>query len=198
MAKQLNWQLVDRTIRQRGLALFSPQDLRHLLSAPQVSIRFLLTRAHKRGDVVKLRRGLYALPDRLPSELAIANALRKPSYVSAHYALAYYHLIPEAVYRVSSVTTRATSHFEVANREYTYHHIKPAAFAGYRPDRVDGQTALIAEPEKAFLDTLYLAILRRVSIPERLDTSGLDWKRVLHLVRLYGRGDLTAALQQFR
>lgn len=178
--------------------LFSPQDLRHLLDTSEVSIRFLLTRAQKRGDVLKLRRELYALLDRIPSELAIANALLKPSYVSFHYAMAYYHLIPEAVYQVSSATTRATRRFQIAGRDYSYHHLKSAVFAGYKPERVGDQTVLIAEPEKAFLDTLYLATLRNLAPPERLDTSGLNWKRVLGLAHLYVRPDLMAALQEYR
>ncbi len=198
MAKQLSWSLLERTVRQSGLRLFSPQDLRHLLNASEVSIRFLLTRAHKRGDVAKLRRGLYALPDRMPSELVIANALLKPSYVSLLYAMAYYNLIPEAVYQVTSATTRTTRRFQVAGREYTYHHLKPGAFSGYRPERVGDETVLIAEPEKAFLDALYLATLRRLELPERLDTSRLNWRSVLRLAGLYRRPDLMAALHEFR
>lgn len=198
MAKQFSWSNVERTVRRSGLRLFSPQDLRHLLNASEVSIRFLLTRAHKRGDVAKLRRGLYALPDQLPSELVIANALLRPSYVSLHYAMAYYNLIPEAVYQVTSATTRTTRRFEVGGREFTYHHLKPGTFSGYRPERIRDQTVLIAAPEKAFLDTLYLATLRRLALPERLDTSRLDWKMVLQLARLYRRPDLLAALHEFR
>jgi predicted transcriptional regulator of viral defense system len=178
--------------------LFSPQDLRHLLDTSEVSIRFLLTRAQKRGDVLKLRRELYALPDRIPSELAIANALLKPSYLSFHYAMAYYHLIPEAVYQVSSATTRATRRYQIAGRDYSFHHLKSAVFCGYKPERVGDQTVLIAEPEKALLDTLYLATLRLLAPPERLDASGLDWKRVLELEHLYKRPNLMAALQEYR
>jgi predicted transcriptional regulator of viral defense system len=180
------------------MSLFSPQDLRHLLKASEVSLRFLLTRAHKRGDVEKFRRGLYALRDQAPSELAIANALVRPSYVSFHYALAYYHLIPEAVYRVASATTRNTHRFQVAGTEYSYHHLKPAAFAGYKPERVGDRTILIAEPEKAFLDSLYLATLRRLARPARLDARALDWERVFQLARLFGREDLIAALEEYR
>jgi predicted transcriptional regulator of viral defense system len=198
MAKQLNWPAVERTLRQNRLMLFSPQDLRHLLDTSEISIRFLLTRAQKRGDVLKLRRELYALLDRIPSELAIANALLKPSYLSFHYAMAYYHLIPEAVYQVSSATTRATRRFQIAGRDYSYHHLKSSVFAGYKPERVGDQTVLIAEPEKALLDTLYLATLRLLAPPERLDPSGLDWKRVLELEQLYKRPNLMAALQEYR
>ena len=85
----MNWLSVDRSVRQRGLTLFSPQDLRHLLGASETSVRFLLTRAGKRGDVLKLRRELYTLPDRPASDMEIANRLYRPSYISFEYALAY-------------------------------------------------------------------------------------------------------------
>lgn len=198
MAKQLSWGLLERTVRQSGMHLFSPQDLQHLLGASEISIRFLLTRATKRGDVHKLRRGLYSLSDSTPSELAIANALIRPSYVSFHYALAYYHLIPEAAYRVTSATTRNTRRFEVAGTVFWYHHLKPTAFDGYRPIRVGGSAVLIAEPEKAFLDSLYLATQRKLALPERLDTRSLNWKRVQRLARLFDRQDLIAVMEGYR
>lgn len=198
MAKQLSWPSVERTLRKSGMSLFSPQDLRHLLSASEVSIRFILTRAHKRGDIDKLRRGLYALSDNAPSELEIANALVRPSYVSFHYAMAYYRLIPEAVYRVASSTTRNTRRFQVAGTEYSYHHLKSHAFAGYRPERIGDRTVLMAEPEKAFLDSLYLATLRRLVLPERLAARALNWKRVVELARLFHREDLMEALEEYQ
>jgi hypothetical protein len=56
---------------------------------------------------------------------------------------------------------------------------------------------LIAEPE-AFLDSLYLATLRRLALPERLDARSLNWKRVVELARLFGREDLMDALKEYR
>lgn len=190
MAKQLNWLQVDKTIRQNGLTLVSPQDLRHLLNGSETSLRFLLTRAHKRGDIVKLRRELYTLPDLLPSELELANALLKPSYISFHYALAYFHIIPETVYEIASATTRTTRRFDALGKRFTYRHIQPSAFNAYRPEKLNGKTILIAEPEKALADTLYFAGLRRLSLPERLDVSALDLERVRSLLRLYRRPDI--------
>jgi hypothetical protein len=112
--------------------------------------------------------------------------------------MAYYHLIPEAVYRVASATTRNTRRFRVAGTEYSYHHLKSGAFAGYGPQRAGERTVLIAEPEKAFLDSLYLATLRRLALPERLDARSLNWKRVVELARLFGREDLMDALKEYR
>lgn len=195
MAKQLNWLQVEKTVRRSGLAIFSPQDLRHLLRGSDVSLRFLLTRAHQRGEVVKLRRELYALPDHIPSELEIANALIKPSYISFHYALAYYHLIPEAVFEIASATTRTTRRFDSLDKVFTYHHIQPVAFTGYRPEKIGERTILIAEPEKALVDSLYFACLGRLHLPERLDASRLEPERMIALARLFRRSELITKVE---
>jgi predicted transcriptional regulator of viral defense system len=194
MAKQLNWLHVDRLLRQHGLTLFSPQDLRHLLGASELSARFLLTRATKRGDVLKLRRELYTLPDRPASDLEIANRLYPPSYISFEYALAYYHLIPESVYEVTSATPRTSRRFEVLGKGFAYRHIKRAAFTGYRPERVDGRVVLIAEPEKAMVDSLYFASLGLLALPERLDSTQLRRDRLVAWAALYQRPQLVEQL----
>jgi len=190
MAKQLNWLQVERAVRQHGLTLFSPQDLRHLLGASEVSVRFLLTRASQRGDVIKLRRELYVLPDHPASDLEIANRLYPPSYVSFEFALAYYHLIPEAVYEVTSATTRTSRHFEALGKVFTYRHLKAAAFTGYRAEKVGGRVVLIAEPEKALVDSLYLASLGKLSLPERLDIATLQPNHLRAWAKLYQRPEL--------
>jgi len=195
MAKQLNWFRVERTIRQSRLSLFSPQDLRHLLRGSETSLRFLLSRAHGRGEVVKLRRELYALPDSLPSELEVANALLKPSYISLLYALAFYHLIPESVFEITSVTTRTTRRFEALSKVFTYRHIRPAVFAGYRPEKIGGKIILIAEPEKALLDSLYFESLGQLSLPERLNIAHINTDRVFAMAGLYCRPALLARVE---
>jgi predicted transcriptional regulator of viral defense system len=190
MAKQMNWLRVDRAIRQGGLTLFSPQDLRHLLGASEMSVRFLLTRANQRGDVIKLRRELYALPDYSASDPEIANRLYQPSYVSFEYALAYYHLIPEAVYDVTSATTRTSRRFEALGKAFTYRRLKPSAFTGYHPEKVGGRVTLIAEPEKAVVDSLYFTSLGKLALPERLDISTLQHDRLRAWADLYQRPEL--------
>jgi len=196
MAKQLSWPIVDKTLREAGLALFTPQDLANLLGGSDVSRRFLLTRAVKRGDVLKLRRSLYALTSPLPGDLQVANALYPPSYVSFHFALAYYHLIPESTYAVSSATPRSSSRFETLGRRFTYHHLNREAFTGYRAERIGNQTVWIAEPEKATVDVLYFVVLGKLGRPERLDTAGLSKRKMREFGRLFGRKDLMEAVEQ--
>ena len=61
---------------------------------------------------------MYALADNLPSDFEIANALYQPSYTSLTHTLAYYHIIPEMVYTITSVTTRPTYEFKVLGKTF--------------------------------------------------------------------------------
>jgi len=115
----------------------------------------------KAGKVVPLRRGLYALPKPLravePHPFVVANRLVPNSYISLEMALRHYNLIPEHVAVVTSVTTGRPGEWGNEFGRFLYRHIHPRYFFGMRQRRVaQGQEALIAHPEKALLDLIYL------------------------------------------
>lgn len=196
MAKQLNWYQVERELHQTGVTLFSPQDLQHLFGASEIALRFLLTRAVKRGDVLKLRRGLYTLAAPIPSELEIANRLYRPSYISFTFALSYHHIIPETVYTITSATTRTTATFTVLGKSFVYHRIKRTAFTGYTAARVNHRVIWMAEPEKALVDTLYFVALKKQGLPERIDWSRLSKSKMCAFARLFEFPDLMKYLEE--
>lgn len=109
------------------------------------------------GKVVQLRRGLYTLPESSPHPFIVANHLVAGSYVSLQMALAYYHLIPEHVATITSVTTKRPGQFENRYGRFSYRHITPSLFFGiaYR-QLVGDEYAYIAYPEKALLDLIHL------------------------------------------
>jgi predicted transcriptional regulator of viral defense system len=71
-------------------------------------------------------------------------------------ALSYYHLIPEGVYTVTSVTTRKTNSFDTKIGNFDYRTVKPELFFGYSIENYDDKHYKIASIEKAILDYLYL------------------------------------------
>jgi predicted transcriptional regulator of viral defense system len=114
----------------------------------------------QKGLLLKLRNGYYTFPDYLTKPnfgYYLANRIYKPSYISLHSALAFYGLIPESVVQITSVTTLKTAEFQNAFGTFNYKTIKPAAMFGfdYLPFMND-RTLLLAKPEKAILDLLYL------------------------------------------
>lgn len=198
VAKKVNWISVGQALRRQGLRVFSPLELRRLLGVSAVAAQFLVHRYAKAGVLVKLRNGLYGVADDLPSELAIANRLYAPSYLSFEFALAYHHLIPEHAYAVTSATTRATQTFTVASVAYEYHRLKRAAFTGYQPVRVGGDTILMATPEKALVDYLYFVDLRKAALNDRLAVRRVRWRGVEQYARLFERPSLAALVRRLR
>lgn len=110
------------------------------------------------GVLESLKRGVY-IPGRTtnilrPEPGLVANHLYGPSYVSMDSALAYYSLIPERVYGLTSMTTKPSKEFKTAIGLYTYTHLPLPYYAfGLRIVKLNkDQQAIIASPEKALVD----------------------------------------------
>lgn len=114
----------------------------------------------RKGYLVKLRNGYYSFPEYLgKADLAlyIANRIYRPSYISLHSTLAFYGIIPESVVQVTSVTTLKTMALINPFGTYSYQTVNEALMFGYDIKPVEkGLTLMIANPEKALIDLLYL------------------------------------------
>jgi predicted transcriptional regulator of viral defense system len=157
-----------------------------------------LRRWQDKGLIIKLKKGLYILNanDRKinPSRHFIANQLYTPSYVSLEYALNFYGLIPERVNEVTSITTKKTTRFINERGGFSYQHIKPETFRGFKALRDEnGLEFFIAEPEKALVDFLYLHLDKfKTSDPDIFELSyrfqnveTLNRRRIVELARLF-------------
>ena len=149
-------QLIDFQNRLSDYPLFSLQDVRK--AVPEFSYR-QLDRWEKKGYLKKIRRGYYCLADKIVDQNFLfytANRIYSPSYISLEKALKSYGLIPEEIFMNTSVSTKKTAYFSTPVGNFSYRHIKPGLFFGYRLLDFDRKKVLMAEPEKAVLDYLYL------------------------------------------
>lgn len=123
-------------------------------------IRVQLSRWVKAGKIFQLRRGLYSIAPpyqkKQPHPFLVANHLQKASYVSLQSALSFYGLIPEVVNITTSVSTGRPERLRTPLGTYEFRHIKTDLLFGYRMTEFGEQSALIATPEKALLDLIYL------------------------------------------
>jgi predicted transcriptional regulator of viral defense system len=139
---------------------FEFATLVQLTDERRASLQVQLHRWCRTGKLLRLRRGAYALPERYrkrplpPTELA--NRLYAPSYLSMHWALGFYGMIPEHVPHYTSITRRKPATFENDFGIFVYRNIKAGAFFGYRGTEIAGVRVQIAEPEKALLDLWHL------------------------------------------
>ncbi len=139
--------------------IFSRNDL--ALSGHKV-LDYQLSLWVKKGYLIRLKNGIYAFSrekEKLRGE-GIAFLLCQPSYLSLESALAWYGFIPEIVYAYTSVTARITRTFENACGRFIYRHVKSELFWGYVEMKTDHGPYLLAEPEKALLDYIYLNLAR--------------------------------------
>ena len=120
-----------------------------------------LDRWTKSGRLLQLRRGVYALGKPYtrisPHPFLTANLLKRASYVSLQSALSYYGMIPEYVPATTSVTTGRPETLATPLGRFQYRHVARQLFDGFNEIEIAAdQRVLIAAPEKALVDILYL------------------------------------------
>ena len=101
MLQKLKPLLVAKQLREKKLYLFTPRELKRVFGVSSFAVSWFLTTYTKKGFITKLRNGLYALTDHLPTSFTIANQLYMPSYISLDTALSFHHIIRETVYAVT-------------------------------------------------------------------------------------------------
>jgi predicted transcriptional regulator of viral defense system len=111
----------------------------------------------KCGMLLSIKKGLYivgpSVNSQKPEPFLIANHILGPSYISLDSALSYHGLIPERVYEISSVTTKASRKFSTPAGIFTYTNLRLPYYAfGIQQLRLfEEQNVMIASPEKAYL-----------------------------------------------
>lgn len=190
MGRKLNWITVEKTLKDFGVSLFTPAEFARIFTTTPVSAQKFLERYTKKGVFARPKKGLYFYAGKLQNEMVLANLIYAPSYVSFETALSYYHIIPETVYSVTSATTKPTREFNLKEITYFYTTIKKSAFTGYAPTEVYGDTVLLAGPEKALCDYLYLVSLGKRTLNDRLDVRTINFDKLQKFAKLFVRNNL--------
>ncbi len=194
MAKLMNSQDFQAKLRAKSLILFTPLDIRRIFGVSKISVTFLLHRYAKKGIVVRLKRGLYSLAEIKVPDFYLANKLYEPSYISLEFALSYHRVIPENVYQITSVTTKATRRFEAQGKQFIYRRMKKDAFTGYATVQQRSASFLIADPEKSFVDANYFRLLERRKPLSRFDKEKINRTKALRYSKLFKNERLNAII----
>ena len=141
----------------------------------------------KKGYIRKILKGAYYFKDWPIDEAFIyfvSNRIYKPSYVSLASAMAYYNLIPEAVYLTTGISTRNTRMLETSLGNYEYRHVKPELFFGYGLVEIDGKMIRMVEPEKLILDYCYFNKVDDMKYIESLRLNRSNAKDLININKL--------------
>lgn len=183
-------------LKDKKLVVFSNRDIQALFGTSKVATSGILNRYTKQGFIIQIKRGFYSLPDNLPPELYLANKLYSPSYISREFALSYHGLIPDMVYEITSVSTKATRKFETLGKIYSYRRIKKEAFTGYTLEKQKGFSFRIADAEKAFVDTLYYRVIFGKKPINRFSKEKINKIKALKYAKLFENPKLVGILKR--
>jgi len=171
------------------------------------SVRLQLSRWTRSGRIYQLRRGLYAIAPPYqrgtPHPFMVANLMQRASYVSLQSALSFYGLIPETVQATLSVTVGRPERLKTPLGIFEFRHIRRDLLRGCRMTELQsskpGQQALVATPEKALLDLVYLTpggdtidYLRELRL-QNLEHLNMD--ELHHQAEFFGTSKLRRAAQ---
>lgn len=149
-------QFIDFQNKFSAYPVFSLKDVFKLIP---VFNRIQLDRWEKKGYLKKIKRGFYCFNTQDFTQdflFYAANRIYAPSYVSLEIALKHYGFIPEEIFQITSVSTKKATSFETSIGNFSYRRIKTGLYFGYRLVDFGQQKLLMAEPEKAVLDYLYV------------------------------------------
>ncbi len=195
MVKLVNQTDFAAKIKDKKLITFNASDIRAIFGVSAVATSGLLHRYKKRGFILQLKRGLYVFPDALPPDLYAANKLYSPSYISLEFALSYHGVIPETVYEITSVTTKATRRFETLGKVFSYRKIKKTAYTGYEIQKQQGLSFNIANAEKAFVDTNYLRLKNKQKPISRFNKEKINPEKALRYAKLFDNAKLISIIK---
>ncbi|MFH1665484.1 MAG: hypothetical protein ABIA77_04995 [Candidatus Omnitrophota bacterium] len=163
-------------------------DIRNVINLFGSIDRRRLYEWQKKGYLKKLTNNFYIFSDAEiddPFIRMIGNKIYSPSYLGLESALSCYGLIPEAVFQITSVTSRKTRNIKTDISNFNYRTIHKRLFWGYQLNAETSHGFFISDPEKTILDYLYLN-------PHLDDTGSLEelrfnrgiFKRSLNVLKL--------------
>lgn len=189
----MNYQQIRSRLKEHGLEVFTTQEFINVTGIRREIAMVKLARYKAKGYLGSPKREVYYLAGEVWDKNRIANKIYYPSYISLDTALSKYGIIPETVYAITSITTKATREFGDENQTYRYYKIKKSAYTGYFLH----ENILIADPEKALTDYLYFVSLGKRKLNDRLNLEKIDKKKVLKYAELFKNDRLNKIIKNY-
>jgi predicted transcriptional regulator of viral defense system len=178
-------QMIDKItlLKKINKAFFTISDFQKILKLKPESIKKALSRMIKKGLIRRLGRNIYVLADKGGDIQQIASQFYAPdAYISFESALSKYGIINQIPYMVTMATYKSPKMRPFLESEIALRKIKKELFFGYK--LIDNM--LLAEPEKALLDTLYLKSKGLTDLPwEELNLIDISKQKFLAMSKKF-------------
>ena len=171
-------------LREVGKVYYSFEDIKKISGYSSSSVYVVVNRLIGKGKLIRLRGGIYVLPERYKDIDIIANQIYFPSYLSFESALSRYGLVSQIPYTLTFAVFRKTRKLKLGDYMVEYRMIKRDLFFDYV--KLDNGL-FIATSEKALFDMIYISLFGKVYFDfNRVDVRGLDFDRFRWILRRSG------------
>lgn len=153
--------LVEKVLETLPGDVFTDEMVMNLLPGTADSRQAIIKRAISRGDILHIKRGVYALAKKFQRKgidlFVLSQLIHGPSYVSFESALSRHGWIPEAVYAVTCASATYARRYATPLGEFIYKRIPvPMLFLGVKRIETAQGSYLLADPAKALVDYVYV------------------------------------------
>jgi predicted transcriptional regulator of viral defense system len=149
--KELSLYKIRDLALESGRAVYSAQQLSNLTGKSKAISSVYSSRLVKSGLATRLQKGTISF---VKDDFVIATQLVEPSYISLNSALLFHGIVTQVPKNIECATPRnSIKHEEIG---IVYHKISPSLFFGFQRIDKSGSYVLVAEPEKALIDGVYL------------------------------------------
>jgi len=163
-------------------AFFTLSDLMKIFNIKEESLKVALNRWVKSGKIIRLRKNVYQLPDKVYNLRKIAWQLYPPCYLSFESALNECGVLSQIPYIIIFATTNKSKKMTLGQQEVEFRQIKKGLFFGYKMQ--NGFFAAL--PEKALADQIYFVSrgLANLNFKE-LDLSNVSPRKFKSFIKFY-------------
>jgi predicted transcriptional regulator of viral defense system len=157
---------------------FTTKDLRDLLEIEnRRTFEQTVKRLEEENILTKIEKGKYLKTNSNYKKFEIAQFIYNPSYISFETALSYYGLIDQLPFEITCATPKKGVEKEFEEQIYSYLHMQKELYIGFTKE----EEYLIALPEKAIFDQIYISITgtKSENIIKEIEKDSFDMDKVL-------------------
>ncbi|MEK7166145.1 MAG: hypothetical protein AAB874_05050 [Patescibacteria group bacterium] len=143
---------IAQILRKKNISILKIVDFQRIFHLTNRNTSYkILQRLVSYRILERITPGMYMVSGSSLNDFVFANSLYTPSYISLESALAYYGILEQFPFVVTSITLNKSKTIKY-HKTFEYSHIDKKNYFGFMKDK----EFLIATPEKALVDTIYL------------------------------------------
>ncbi len=173
--------LLTKKLLESGFTLINSKTLKDILGIKSERTYYrIVSDFIKNGVLINIEKNKYCVTGKNIDTFEIANFLYQPSYISLETALNYWGILSQFPFEITNVTSKKNITKKFDEKIYSYSHINSKYFGMFTKKN----NMLIALPEKALFDQIYLASkgLKSINFDE-YDLGNINVKTFLDMCR---------------